>query len=137
MPFELSNSPTTFESLIENVLCGLQWKKCFVYIDDVIVFSLTFPETLQNLNSVCERFRNTKLKLKPMKCNLYKDKVSFLGHVVSANDIQCDPQKILAIKDWPVPQNLIDVRSFLGLALYYRKFIQNFSSIAYPSTRLT
>ena len=137
MPFGLSNSPATFERLMEIVLCGLQWEKCLVYLDDVIVFGKTFQETLTNLRSVFERFKKAKLKLKPKKCILFKDEVSFLGHVVSANGIQCDPQKIAAIKEWPVPENISDVRSFLGLASYYRKFIYNFSQIAYPLTRLT
>lgn len=97
----------------------------------------TFQETLTNLRSVFERFKKAKLKLKPKKCILFKDEVSFLGHVVSANGIQCDPQKIAAIKEWPVFENISDVRSFLGLASYYRKFIYNFSQIAYPLTRLT
>lgn len=111
--------------------------KCLVYLDDAIVFGKTFQETLTNLRSVFERFKKAKLKLKPKKCILFKDEVSFLGHVVSANGIQCDPQKIAAIKEWPVPENISDVRSFLGLASYYRKFIYNFSQIAYPLTRLT
>ena len=87
MPFGLSNSPMTFERLMEIVLCGLQWVMCLVYLDDVIVFGKTFSETLQNLKSVFERFRNAELKLKPKKCNRFKDEVSFLGHVVSANGI--------------------------------------------------
>ena len=87
MPFGLSNSPTTFERLMEIVLCGLQWAMCLVYLDDVIVFGKTCPETLQNLKSVFERFRNAELKLKPKKCNRFKDKVSFLGHVISTNGI--------------------------------------------------
>lgn len=116
MPFGLSNSFATFERLMEIVLCGLQWEKFLVYLDDVIVFGKTFQETLTNLRSVFERFKKPKLKLKPKKCILFKDEVSFLGHVVSANGIQCDPQKIAAIKEWPVPENISDVRSFLGLA---------------------
>lgn len=104
---------------------------------DVIVFGKTFQETLTNLRSVFERFKKAKLKLNPKKCILFKDEVSFLGHVVSANGIHCDPQKIAAIKEWPVPENISDVRRFLGLASYYRKFIYNFSQIAYPLTRLT
>lgn len=126
-----------FERLMGIVLCGLQWEKCLVYLDDVIVFGKKFQETLTNLRSVFERFKKAKLKLKPKKCILFKDEVSFLGHVVSANGIRCDPQKIAAIKEWPVPENISDVRSFLGLASYYRKFIYNFSQIAYSLTRLT
>lgn len=137
MPFELSNSPATFERLMEIVLCGLQWEKCLVYLDDVIVFGKTFQETLTNLRSVFERFKKAKLKLKPKKYILFKDEVSFLGHVFSANGIQCDPQEIAEIKEQPVPENISDVRSFLGLASYYLKFIYNFSQIAYPLTRLT
>lgn len=134
MPFGLANSPKTFERLMELVLNGLQWERCLVYLDDVIVFGKTFKETLDNLKLVFDRFKSAKLKLKPKKCTFFQDEVRYLGHIVSVDGIKCDEEKIKAVDDWPQPESVTDVRSFLGLASYYRKFIQNFSTIAFPST---
>lgn len=137
MPFGLANSPKTFERLMELVLCGLQFDRCLIYLDDVIVFGRTFSETLENLISVFDRFKGANLKLKPKKCKIFQDEVRYLGHIVSAEGIKCDPEKVNAIKDWPTPQSVSDVRSFLGIASYYRKFISEFSTIAFPLTQLT
>lgn len=137
MPFGLVNSPKTFERLIELVMKGLQWEKCLVYLDDVIVFGKTFTETLNNLTLVFDRFRKAKLKLKPKKCAFFRDEIKYLGHIVSEHGVQCDPAKISAIKNWPKPTNVSDIKSFLGIASYYRNFILNFSNIAFPLTQLT
>lgn len=137
MPFGLANSPKTFERLMELALTGLQWERCLVYIDDVIVFGKTFEDTIDNLKLVFDRFRKANLKLKPSKCKFFQDEVKYLGHVVSADGIKCDPEKINSVKNWPVPESVSDVRSFLGIASYYRKFIDKFSTIAFPLTQLT
>lgn len=137
MPFGLANSPASFERLMEIVLTGLQWERCLVYLDDVIVFGRSFDETLKNLTVVFERLRSANLKLKPKKCVLFEKEVSYLGHIVSEEGVKCDPGKLNAIKDWPTPTNISDVRSFLGIASYYRKFISNFSTTAFPLTNLT
>lgn len=137
MPFGLANSPKTFERLMELVMSGLQWEKCLVYLDDVIIFGKTFTQTLENLVSVFDRFRSANLKLKPKKCAFFKDEIKYLGYIVSEFGVQCDPGKIEAIKNWPKPHNVGDVRSFLGIASYYRKFIPNFSDAAFPLTQLT
>ena len=113
MPFGLANSPATFERLMEVVLSGLQWERCLVYLDDVIVFGKTFQETLTNLTTVFTRFREANIKLKPKKCALFEDEVAYLGHIVSEHGIKCDPEKLIAIKAWPTPENISDVRSFL------------------------
>lgn len=137
MPFGLANSPKTFERLMELVLKGLQWERCLVYLDDVIVFGKTFTETLENLKQVFDRFRDAKLRLKPKKCTFFQDEVRYLGHIVSVDGIKCDMEKIKAVDDWPTPESVSDVRSFLGLASYYRKFIKNFSTLAFPLIQLT
>lgn len=108
-----------------------------VYLADVIVFGATFHETLENLKLVFKRFKSANLKLKPKKCCLFMDEVCYLGYVVSEEGINCDPKKIDAVRNWPTPTDLTSLRSFLGLASYYRQFIENFSSIAYALTRLT
>ena len=137
MPFGLCNAPATFEKLTERALAGLQWEECLVYIDDVIIFGRTFLEVLQRLARVLERFRLYQLKIKAKKCDLFKKIVEFLGHLVSEEGIQCDPKKLSRVKEWPTPKNVSEVRSFLGLAGYYRKFINNFSTLAGPLVELT
>ncbi|KAK3107513.1 hypothetical protein FSP39_016272 [Pinctada imbricata] len=136
MPFGLCNAPATFQRLMENVLGNLTWEKCLCYLDDIIIYGKTFSEAIQNLELVFECFRKANLKLKPSKCHLFLTEVSFLGHVVSAKGVQCDPSKIEAVKSWPTPQNVKEVKSFLGLAGYYRRFIPNFSAISFPLNRL-
>jgi transposase InsO family protein len=137
MPFGLTNAPATFERLMEKVLNGLQWRKCLVYIDDIIVFGKDFLTTLSNLEEVFDRLEKANLSCKPKKCALFRKKVSFLGHVVSAEGISCDPAKIAAVKDWPTPKTVKEVRSFLGLASYYRRFIPNFAHISSSLVDLT
>ena len=137
MPFGLANSPKTFERLMELALAGLQWERCLIYLDDVIVFGKTFEETIENLRLVFDRFRDANLKLKPSKCTFFQNEVKYLGHIVSVDGVKCDPEKVSSVKYWPVPESVSDVRSFLGIASYYRKFIENFSTIAFPLTQLT
>ena len=90
-----------------------------------------------NLNEVFGCFKAANLKLKPSKCALFQEEVTFLGHVVNKEGISCDPEKLQAIRDWPIPRNVRDVCSFLGIASYYRKFITGFSTIAAAMTNLT
>lgn len=137
MPMGLVNSPATFERLMENVLRGLQWEECLVYVDDIIVMGKSIDQCVDRLEHVFDRLKEAGLTLKPSKCNFFKKSVSFLGHVVSEQGIQCDPVKIEAVQNWPVPQNLTEVRSYLGLCSYYRKFIEHFASIARPLHKLT
>jgi len=108
------------------VLCGLNYLTCLVYIDDVIVFGDSFDEQLQRLDQVFERLAKAKLKLKPSKCSLCQRSVDFLGHVVSADGIAMQTAKISAITEWPPCRNVHDVRAFMGLTGYYRRFVQNF-----------
>lgn len=137
LPFGLSNSPATFERLMEAVLSGLQWERCLVYLDDIIIFGSTFEKTLESLTFIFDRLQSANLKLKPKKCTLFQEQVSFLGHIVSHDGIRCNPEKITAVQDWPTPTSVTEIRSFIGIASYYRRFIENFSNIAYPLTRLT
>lgn len=137
LPFGLTNAPSMFERLMEQVLRGLQWEKCLVYIDDIIIFGADFASALANLRSVFERIQGANLRLKPKKCNLFKREVAFLGHVVTTNGVACDPSKIEAVANWETPHSVTEVRSFLGLASYYRRFIKGFASIASPMTALT
>ena len=137
MPFGLCNAPSTFERLMEQVLAGLQWQICLVYLDDVIVYSRDFTEHVERLEIILKRISEAGLKLKPKKCHFFCEKVIYLGHTVSAEGIATDPEKVRAVQDWEVPKDLTDVRSFLGLCSYYRRFIPQFGTIAKPLTRLT
>ena len=137
MPFGLCNAPATFERLMEKVMAGLQWEILLIYLDDIIVFGETVMETLERLQVVLDRLRNAGLKLKPSKCHLFQRSVAYLGHIVSAEGVATDPQKVQAVANWPIPGCVRDVRSFLGLASYYRKFIQGFAAIASPLHALT
>ncbi len=137
MPFGLCNAPATFERLVEKVMAGLQWDILLVYLDDVIVFGRTVTETLHRLRAVLDRLRHARLKLKPSKCHLFQKSVAYLGHIVSSEGVATDPEKVKAVAEWPTPKCVRDVRSFLGLASYYRKFIRRFAEIASPLHALT
>ena len=137
IPFGFMNAPATFKRLIEKVLFGLQWEKCLYYLDNIIVFGRTFEETFQNLKLVLCRFREAILTLKPKKCHLLKKSVQCLGHTVSEDGTCCSPDKVNAVLNWPVPTTKTELRSFLGLINYYRRYFKDLATIAYPLTRLT
>ena len=113
---------------------NLSW--CVVYLDDIIVFGKTPEKNLQRLAAVFEKLRHAKLKSKPSKYNFLRTQISYLGHLVFKEGISTEPSKIEAVKNWPKPKTLNDIRSFLGFVGYYRKFIQNFSSKARPFSDL-
>ena len=137
MPFGLSNAPGTFERLMETVLRGMQWERAVLYLDDIIVFSDSVEEHLKRLEEILQRLRAANLMLKPSKCHFFKRQVEFLGHIVSQDGVSTDPHKVEAVKEWPIPRRVRDVRAFLGLTGYYRRFIQNYGEIAKPLHELT
>ena len=137
MPFGLANSPAYFMRLMTRVLQGLMWETCLVYLDDVIVFSADFPEHLDRLRQVLDRIRAANLSIKAKKCAFVRKQTKFLGHIITPEGILPMPEKVETIKAFPRPNCVREVQSFLGLAGYYRKFIQNFSKIAGPLTDLT
>lgn len=132
MPFGLTNAPATFQRLMERCMGELNLRDCLIYLDDVIIFSATFDQHLERLEAVFSRLAENNLKLKPSKCEFFKSKVTYLGHVVSEEGIQADPDKIEAIASWPIPKTTKDVRKFLGFTGYYRRFIKNYATIVRP-----
>ena len=112
-------------------------KHCLIYFDDIIIFGTTIQEHNKNLAIVLERLLQTGLKLQPDKCEILKPELEYLGHLVTANEIKPNPNKLRAVTSFPTPRNPTQIKSFLGLTGYYRKFIRNFSKIAQPLTDLT
>ena len=136
MPFGLTNAPETFQRLMESCLGELHLNWCIIYLDDIIVFSRTPEEHVHRRKSVISKLRAAGLKLKPSKCDLFKQQINYLGHVVSKEGVSTDPDKIAAVTQWPQPTTVTEVRSFLGFVSYYRRFIPNFSKVAKPLNQL-
>ncbi|GJR85709.1 reverse transcriptase domain-containing protein [Tanacetum coccineum] len=137
MPFGLTNAPAIFMDLMNRVCKPYLDKFVIVFIDDILIYSKSKEEHEIHLRLVLELLRKEKLYAKFSKCEFWLQEVHFLGHVVNQNGIHVDPSKIEAVKKWKAPTTPSEIRSFLGLAGYYRRFIANFSKIAKPLTSLT
>ncbi|BHF81360.1 hypothetical protein SprV_0702449000 [Sparganum proliferum] len=137
MPFGLCNAAATFQRLMQVVLSHLYPRQCLIYLDDVIVFGKTITQHNDNLRAVLLALREAGLTLNPQKCQFLREKVNYLGHEVSPSGIKVSAEKAGAILTWPTPNSTTEVRSFIGLASYYRRFIRDFAGIARPLHRLT
>lgn len=137
MPFGLYNAGATFQRLMDLIMSGLHLEICLVYLDDIVVFAKSTEEHLTRLQAVFDRLKLAGPKMKPEKCMFLHRSAAFLGHVVSGRGIETDPAKVQAVAEWPVPVNTTQVRSFVGLASYYRKFVKDFAKKAAPLNRLT
>ena len=136
MSFGLTNAPTAFMDLMNRVFRPYVDKFVVVFINDILVYSKDAREHEQHLKIVLQTLREKKLYVKLRKCDFWLKEVSFLGHIVSTEGIRVDPTKIEAVMNWKPPQNVTEVRSFLGLVGYYRRFMRGFSVIASPLTKL-
>jgi len=139
LPFGLSNSPATYQRLMESCLSDLMFgedKVCHIYLDDVIVATKTFSDHKHCLEKVFSKMKDAGMKLSPKKCYLFQDKVKYVGHVVSSQGIETDPEKTKKISTWPTPTNVDEVRTYLGFTSYYRRFVKDFAAIAKPLNAL-
>ena len=131
VPFGLSQALAYFQALISEVLKGLS-HFAMAYLEDNIIFSKTKEEHLQHLEIIFQRFHEVGLKVKWSKCNFMKLHIEYLGHLISQNGIEPMPDKLSAIKEMPAPRSPKEIKQFLGLVVYYRKFIPRFSDVAKP-----
>jgi hypothetical protein len=137
MPFGLKNAPATFQRLMDQTLTSLQGNEIFVYLDDIILYASFLREHEIKFNKLAKRPKEANLKLQPDKCEFLRKEVTYLGHIITENGVKSDPNKIIAVKNFPTPRNAKNIKQFLGLAGYYRKFIRNFfSKTAKPLTDL-
>lgn len=132
MPMGLVNAPATFQRLMDQTMSDFIFSFLLVYLDDLLVYSKTFEEHLEHLDRLLERIESTGLKLRIDKCQFLRREVTYLGHTISKEGISCEKGKIEIVRDWPTPTTVTDLRSFLGFASYYRRFIKGFSKIAGP-----
>ncbi|KAL0301589.1 UNVERIFIED_CONTAM: Retrovirus-related Pol polyprotein from transposon.6 [Sesamum radiatum] len=136
IPFGLTNAPTIFSTMMNQVLHRFLDEFVVVYLDDIVVYSGTLAEHVEHLRQVLTRLREHELYAKVSKCSFAQETISFLGHIVERGRIQMDPKKVRAIEEWWPPSDVHDLRSFLRLANYYRHFVKGYSEIVRPMTDL-
>jgi hypothetical protein len=137
LPFGLSNAPATFQTAMNRVFAKYLHKFVVIYLDDIMIYSKTKEEHLKHLQLVFQLLRDSRFYLKLSKCSFMETWTLFLGYYVGPEGIKPDPAKISAVKDWPVPSNVTEVRAFLGLCNFFRRFVQGFSALALPLVSLT
>lgn len=132
----LCGAPASFQRMMNEVLEGLTFKECMVYLDDIAIFASNFEEMLERLDRVFARLAENGLKVKPAKCKLFKKEIRYLGYLVSSQGVQPEPDKIEAVQSWPVPTDVSALRRFLGFTGYYRRFVQGYAQICAPLYKL-
>ena len=137
MPFGLTNAPADFMDLMNRIFRPYLDQFVIVLIDDILIYSGSGEEHVEHLRIILQTLREHRLYAKLSKCQFWLDSVAFLGHIISAEGVSVDPQKVEAIMNWKPPTSVTEIRSFLGLAGFYRKFVEGFLKIAAPLTRLT
>lgn len=135
MPFGLKNAPSTFQRVMDNILKDLIGKVCLVYLDDIIIYSTSLQEHLEGITQVFRRLREANFKIQMDKCEFLRKEISFLGHIINSEGIKPNPAKIDAIKNFPLPKTRTEIKAFLGLVGYYRKFIKDLAKLTKPLTQ--
>lgn len=136
MPFGAVGAPATQQLLVDHLLGNLKWKCAVAYLDDVIIFSDTLEEHLMHIAAFLKRVAEARLQLKPQKGKLFASEIKYLGHIVTAEGVKVDPRKVAAHQNFKIPHNATELRRFLGLTNYYRRFVKNYARIAYPLNKL-
>lgn len=136
MPFGLATTPGTFQCVMNLMFAGPNRKYVLVFMDDILVFSLTLEDHLEHLQSVFDILKENQLFVKESKCVFAQNSLEYLGHIISDQGVATDPAKTEAMLQWPVPTNVTELRFFLGLTGYYRKFVRNYGLLAKPLTAL-
>ena len=137
MPFELTNAPAAFMDLMHRVFQSYLDQFVVVFVNDILIYSQSEREHEDHLRIVLQLLRDHQLYVKFSKCEFWLTDVRFLGHVVPVSGVSVDPEKVKAVMSWDRPKSVFEIRIFLGLARYYRRFIEDFSRFAAPMTRLT
>ena len=132
VPFGLFNAAPFFVRQIASLLAGMTWEELLAFFDDVSIFGATFAKHRESLDRALSLTEEAGLKVKPEKCCLLPQRVPFVGHILSAEGVSTDPEKVSAVKSWPPPTNVSELRVFLGKIGYYRKFIPDFPTVASP-----
>jgi len=136
MAFGLTGAPATFQAEMNRTLASKLRRCALVFFDDILIYSTTYQEHLHHIQEVLQLLADNQWKVKLSKCAFAQRSINYLGHVISAEGVATDDSKITAVRDWPTPEDVKQLRSFLGLAGYYRKFVRNYGSISKPLTQL-
>jgi hypothetical protein len=136
MPFGLTNAPATFMRMMDDILRPFTNTFVVVYLDDILIYNKTWDEHLQHIQQVLHTLRQHKLYANLKKCSFGMDRVHYLGYIIDQHGVHVDPAKIQVIRDWPAPTTLNELRSFLGLANFYRRFVLGFSHIAWALSQI-
>jgi hypothetical protein len=135
MPFGVCSAPATFQRVMDNILRGLQGEKCLVYLDDIIVYSASLEEHIQKLREVFRRLKQANFKIQLNKSEFLRKEVSYLGHIITNKGVKPNPDKIKAVVNYPLPKTTKEIKAYLGLLGYYRRFIKDFAKIMKPLTK--